>query len=183
MAGQCLSSATRRVRRASTIGRAAAIVCSMVTLTLQPARAAEPSAPLSAQLGLEEAQRPVSERPGWRPARKIVVRNLQLPGIQYLQSSAPDVQFVVTDTTEAAIENARGADAVIGWCDARILKAGPQIRWIQFLYAGVESCVSVPAVRDGAVLLTNMQRVQAPIGRTDGSQESPRAHARAGVRS
>ena len=132
-------------------------------LALQSTQAAEPSPPLSAQLGLEEAPRLVSERPGWHRPHKIVVRNLQFPGVEYLQSSAPDVQFVVTDTIEAAIEHGRDADAVIGWCDARLLQAGPQIRWIQFLYAGVESCVSVPAVRDGTVLLTNMQRVQAPI--------------------
>ena len=105
----------------------------------------------------------MSERPGWHRPKKIIVRNLQFPGVDYLQSSAPGAQFVVTDTIDAAIEQARDADAVIGWCDARLLQAGSRIRWIQFLYAGVESCVSVPAVRDGTVLLTNMQRVQAPI--------------------
>lgn len=132
-------------------------------LSSQPARSADGSAPLSVELGLEEAARPVSERPGWRRPKKIVVRNLQFPGIEYLQSSAPGAQFIVTETIESAIEQARDADAVIGWCDARLLQAGPQIRWIQYLYAGVESCVSVPGVRDGTILLTNMQRVQAPI--------------------
>lgn len=151
-------------RRVTVIARQIlAIVCSLVVLPLQPVRAAEPGAALSVELGLEEAARPVSERPAWRRPHKIIVRNLQLPGIEYLQSSAPGVQLVVTDTIDAAIEQARDADAVIGWCDARLLQAGPQIRWIQFLYAGVESCVSVPGVRDGTVLLTNMQRVQAPI--------------------
>jgi phosphoglycerate dehydrogenase-like enzyme len=139
------------------------IACSIVALAWQPLRASDLAAPLSAELGLQEAAHPVSERTDWRPPRKIVVRNLQFPGVEYLQSSAPGVQFVVTETIEAAIEQARDADAVIGWCDARLLQAGPRIRWIQFLYAGVESCVSVPAVRDGTVLLTNMQRVQAPI--------------------
>lgn len=139
------------------------ICCSILALGVQPLHAADLAAPLSAELGLQEAAHPVSERPGWRPPRKIVVRNLQFPGIEYLQSSAPGVQFVVTDTIEAAIAEARDADAVIGWCDARLLQAGPRIRWIQFLYAGVESCISVAEVRDGTVLLTNMQRVQAPI--------------------
>jgi phosphoglycerate dehydrogenase-like enzyme len=152
-----------RRRVPSMMGQSLAIVCSVVTLSLQPVRSADLSAPLSVELGLEEAARPVSERPGWRRPHKIVVRNLQFPGIEYLQSSAPGVQFVVTDTIESAIEQARDADAVIGWCDARLLQAGSQIRWIQFLYAGVESCVAVPGVRDGTVLLTNMQRVQAPI--------------------
>jgi phosphoglycerate dehydrogenase-like enzyme len=146
-----------------TIRQIVAIIYVCVLLPAQPAHSAEPVAPLSAELGLQEAARPVSERPGWHRPGKIVVRNLQFPGVEYLQSSAPGVQFVVTDTIEAAIEQARDADAVIGWCDARLLQAGPRIRWIQFLYAGVESCVAVPAVRDGTVLLTNMQRVQAPV--------------------
>jgi phosphoglycerate dehydrogenase-like enzyme len=135
----------------------------LAALRLPVVRAADAGAPLSAQLGLEQAPRPVRERPGWQRPHKIIVRDLQFPGIEYLQATAPRVEFVVTDTIEAAIASARDADAVIGWCDARLLQAGPRIRWIQFLYAGVESCVSVPAVRDGTVLLTNMQRVQSPI--------------------
>lgn len=142
--------------------RVVTFVASMMLL-LAPALAADVVAPLSSQLGRDEAPRRVSERPGWQRPQKIVVRNLQFPGIAYLQAVAPDVQFVVTETIEAAIDSAHDADAVIGWCDARLLQAGPQIRWIQFLYAGVESCVSVPAVRDGSVLLTNMRRVQSPI--------------------
>jgi phosphoglycerate dehydrogenase-like enzyme len=126
-------------------------------------QSADQSASLSAQLGLQEGEKPVEQRAGWRPPRKIIVRNLQFPGAEYLRATAPNVQFIVTDTIDAAIQQASDADAVIGWCDARLLKAGPRIRWIQFLYAGVESCVSVPEVRDGTVLLTNMQRVQAPI--------------------
>src|SRR5262245_50331710 len=106
-------------------------------LILPPLHAADVATLLPAELGLQQAAHPVSERPGWRPPRKIVVRNLQFPGIEYLQSSAPGVQFVVTDTIEAAIAQARDADAVIGWCDARLLQSGPRIRWIQFLYAGV----------------------------------------------
>jgi len=139
------------------------IALSLLLLSVPPVHSAEPGAPLATELGLQEAAHPVGERPGWRRPQKIIVRNLQFPGIEYLQASAPGAQFVVTDTLEAAIAQARDADAVVGWCDARLLQAGPRIRWIQFLYAGVESCVSVPAVRDGTVLLTNMQRVQAPI--------------------
>jgi D-2-hydroxyacid dehydrogenase (NADP+) len=119
--------------------------------------------PLAAQLGLEEGNQPVKERAGWRVPRKIIVRNLQFPGADYMQTAAPGVRFVVADTIEAAIAQARDADAVIGWCDGRILQAGRNIRWIQFLYAGVESCVAVPEVRERGVLLTNMQRVQSPI--------------------
>jgi phosphoglycerate dehydrogenase-like enzyme len=156
-----------RPRTRATTRRLLAAICSTVVpllaTQLAQSQSADQSASLAAQLGLQEGEKPVEQRAGWRPPRKIIVRNLQFPGAEYLHATAPNVQFIVTDTIDAAIRQASDADAVIGWCDARLLEAGPRIRWIQFLYAGVESCVSVPEVRDGTVLLTNMQRVQAPI--------------------
>lgn len=140
--------------------------CCMLALaaTALPCRAAgESPKPLVAELGLEESAQRVDQRPGWSRPRKVIVRALQFPGVERLQSAAPEVQFVVVDTLQDAIAQASDADALVGWCDARILAAGPNIRWIQFLYAGVESCVDVPVVRERGVLLTNMQRVQSPI--------------------
>lgn len=154
-----------RSRTMPTTRQLLAAIWSTVGLILatQHAHSADHGVVLSDQLGLQEGETPVARRAGWQQPRKIIVRNLQFPGVEYLRATAPNAQFVVTDTLEAAIQQASDADAVIGWCDAKLLKAGPRIRWIQFLYAGVESCVSVPQVREGTVLLTNMQRVQAPI--------------------
>jgi len=131
-----------------------------------PAASDNPVPALVAELGLEEAAQRVDQRAGWRRPRKIVVRAeefVSFPGVEWLQPVAPGVQLVAVDKVEVAVEQARDADAVIGWCDARILAAGPRIRWIQFFYAGVENCVAVPAVRDRNLLLTNMQRVQSPV--------------------
>jgi phosphoglycerate dehydrogenase-like enzyme len=124
---------------------------------------------LVTELGLEEAGQRVDQRAQWRRPRKIIVRADEFirattfPGLEWLQPAAPDVRLVAVKTVEEAIEQARDADAVLGWCDARILAAGPRIRWIQFFFAGVENCVSVPAIREGSVLLTNMQRTQSPV--------------------
>lgn len=116
-----------------------------------------------AELGLQESAQRADQRPGWRKPRKIIVRPIEFPGIEFLQPTAPGVRFVVADKVEDAITQARDADAVIGWCDARIFDAGPRIRWVQFLFAGVESCVSVPELRERDLLLTNMQRTQSPV--------------------
>src|SRR5215510_12074217 len=70
------------------------VVCSIVALGSQPLAAADLRVPFSPELGLQEAAHPVSERPGWRPPHKIVVRNLQFPGVEYLQAAASGVQFV-----------------------------------------------------------------------------------------
>ncbi len=138
---------------------------------MPPVRAASdipdnPVAALVTELGLEEAAQRVDQRAGWHRPRKIIVRAeelLQFPGVRWLQTVAPGVQLVAVDKIEDAVEQAHDADAVIGWCDTRILAAGPHIRWIQFIYAGVESCVAVPALRQRDLLLTNMQRTQSPI--------------------
>lgn len=130
---------------------------------------AQPVPPIVAELGLKETPQRIDRRAGWRRPRKIIVRASEFiratsfPSIRWLQQAAPGVQLVAVDTLEEAIAQAPDADAIIGWCDARLLKAGPQIRWIQYLFAGVEDCVAVPAMRERKVLLTNMQRTQAPV--------------------
>jgi phosphoglycerate dehydrogenase-like enzyme len=146
-----------------------AACCSLTVAAAMPDRAEAGDTPipeLVAELGLEETAQRADQRADWSRPRKIIVRADELvsfPGVEYLQSVAPGVQFVPASTIEDAVGQARDADAVIGWCDARILAAGPHIRWIQFPYAGVESCVAVPAVRDRDLLLTNMQRVQSSV--------------------
>ena len=52
---------------------------------------------------------------------------------------------------------------MIGLCTAEVLAAGKSIQWIQLLTAGVEQCVALPAVRERNILVTNMQRIGAPI--------------------
>jgi phosphoglycerate dehydrogenase-like enzyme len=155
--------------------RAACCVLSLAAVAGPAALAREAHVPgangsavsaLVAELGLVEDAQRVDERAGWRRPHKVLVRAdaaFGFPGIEWLQTAAPDVQLVAVDGIEEAVAHARDADAVIGWCDPSILAAGARIRWIQYLYAGVESCVAVPAVREGELLLTNMQRVQGPI--------------------
>jgi phosphoglycerate dehydrogenase-like enzyme len=112
--------------------------------------------------GLEQAATPVSERQGWRKPRRILVGSF-IPGIaEALQPSAPGIEFVVAKPGEIA-KQAPGVDAVIGFCTPELLAAGKAIRWIQLVTAGVESCVSIPAVRERDILVTNMQRIGGPI--------------------
>jgi phosphoglycerate dehydrogenase-like enzyme len=112
--------------------------------------------------GLEQAATPVSERPGWRKPKRILVGG-QIAGVaQALQSSAPGVEFIVAKPGEVA-RQAADVDAVIGMCTPEIIAAGKSIRWIQLVTAGVESCVSIPGVRERDILVTNMQRIGGPI--------------------
>lgn len=129
--------------------------------------AAEPTPPdaasLVARLGLQEAPEPVSERPGWRAPRKVLVPPVDADRLAWLQQAAPGVELVPVGSLEEAVAAAPHADAVIGMCDAGVIAAGPGIGWVQILSAGAERCVAVPALRDRGILLTNMQRVAGPV--------------------
>ena len=118
--------------------------------------AAESAAPdVVQQFGLEEAKTPVSERAGWRKPKKILV---SAGLVEALRSAAPGVDLVTT-----AGANAADIDAVIGSCDPRLIAAGKSIQWVHVMFAGVEQCVAVPAVRERNILVTNMQRISGPV--------------------
>jgi phosphoglycerate dehydrogenase-like enzyme len=127
-----------------------------------PADAASAKA-LVEHLGLVEAPAPVRERAGWAPPRKILVNPLVPDLVADLQAAQPKVRFLVAATPAEAEKLAKDADASLGWCTPEVLAAGRKLRWVQSYSAGVERCVAIPQVQAGGVLLTNMQRVAAPV--------------------
>jgi phosphoglycerate dehydrogenase-like enzyme len=145
-------------------------VAAIVTCVLGTATADSPAPPPSAEvealitrLGLEESATPVRERPGWKRPDTIVVREAQPGMIAALQQVAPGVKLLAAGTPEQAATLARQADAVLGFCSAELIASGRDVRWIQAYSAGVEQCVSIPALREREILLTNMQRVAGPV--------------------
>jgi phosphoglycerate dehydrogenase-like enzyme len=113
--------------------------------------------------GLEESKVPVRERAAWTPPRKVLVWNRAPQLLSTLQSAAPGVELIPAANQAEAVKLVADADAVIGFCSEEVLEAGPRIRWVQVFGAGVEKCVSIPALRERGVLLTNMQRVAGPV--------------------
>ena len=124
---------------------------------------AEATRALVERLGLEESATPVRERAGWRRPRRILVWNLEPRLLPAIEAAAPGVEIVTAGDMAGAVTAVRDVDAVLGLCTTEVLAAGRDIRWIQAYSAGVERCVSVPAVRERNVLLTNMQRVAGPV--------------------
>jgi len=115
------------------------------------------------ELGLIEAPQPIRESPHWKRPERVVVREATPERLAWLGEVAPGVELISTASPAEAEALARDADVVLGYCTAEILDAGKNIRWIQFWFAGVEGCVSLPAVRSRDVLLTNMQKVAGPV--------------------
>lgn len=115
------------------------------------------------RLGLEEAATPVRERPGWRRPQQVLVWNVAPQAVPALQAAAPGVKLLLAKNAQEAVALAKHADAVLGFCSAEVLAAGPGIGWVQSFSAGVERCVAIPALRERDILLTNMQRVAGPV--------------------
>jgi phosphoglycerate dehydrogenase-like enzyme len=80
-----------------------------------------------------------------------------------MQAAAPGIEVVAAADREAAAREAADADAVIGECVAEVIQAGPKIRWVQRMYAGVERCVAIPAFAERGIVLTNMQKVAGSV--------------------
>lgn len=117
---------------------------------------------LIAELGLQEAADPVRDTPGWRKPTRVLLRFTTPEQLAALQEVAPGVELVAVGGGAEAREAAKTADAMLGFCDADVIEAGPNIRWVQSFSAGVENCLRSPAIRDRGILLTNMQRVLGP---------------------
>jgi phosphoglycerate dehydrogenase-like enzyme len=120
-------------------------------------------AALMQRLGLEESATPVRDSPDWRRPQQVLVWNVAPQAVPALQAAAPGVKLLLAKDAKEAVALAKDADAVLGFCSADVLAAGPEIRWVQSFSAGVERCVTIPALRERYILLTNMQRVAGPV--------------------
>ena len=149
-----------RILRHCLIITVAAQLCLPATLTAR--EAPDPGIDqLIERLGLRPADKPVRERAGWEKPARVIVRG-DAERVAALKAFAPGVELIAAPTADAAVAAAATADAVIGYCDESLLAAGPGIRWLQLPYAGAERCVSIPAVGERDVLVTNAQRVYGP---------------------
>jgi len=158
--------AHRRASRAlQSLALAAGLFCALSAVADSTAPAATPGSTraLIESLGLVESAAPVRERAGWAPPRKILVNPLVPELVDQLRAAAPKATFLSAATPAEAAKLAKDADASLGWCTPEVLAAGIKLRWIQSYSAGVERCVAIPQVQAGGVLLTNMQRVAAPV--------------------
>ena len=103
------------------------------------------------KFSLRESELPVREMPGWSPLQKVVV---EMPGnepwegrferLDFLQSVAPEVEFVPVKNLTDAIERGALDDAQatigLGCGPATIEAIGSQIHWIQSGSVGLDRC-------------------------------------------
>jgi phosphoglycerate dehydrogenase-like enzyme len=119
----------------------------------------EAGAAVISRYGLEEAATPANERRDWAPPRRIVT--VDTTAARLFRTAAPQAEVYVLPDPEAFAVLAE-ADVFIGLCDAEILDAAPNLKWIHALNAGVEVCAADPSLIERNVLVTNGQRLSGP---------------------
>ena len=118
-------------------------------------------ADLIEDFGIYEGPSPTKKDKGWTAPKKIVVPALMPARLRELKLIAPDVYFIPVKSAEEAAKEAVGADAVLGYCTADIVKANSKLRWIQVGHAGVEKDL-VPEVVKSDIAVTNLARLHGP---------------------
>ena len=153
---------------------AVATLCLMLGSTLLPhLAAAQPSqeaAALIEELGLREADKPLSENPNWQPKRVVVTfparLTTPLPGLEeQFQAAAGDMEIVFDKSGSflPAAELLEGTDAVVGVCAPPTLQAaGPQLLWIHNYFVGMDRCVGMSDSQRETMVFTNNKRLSGP---------------------
>lgn len=142
------------------------IIAAAVALILASTAAAQISIDeLISQSGLSEGRVPARDIPGWRGARKIMIARVGEDDLRALQELYPDTGFVRVsgEVGTSDIANASDVDAIVGVCDERLVAAATKLLWVQILSAGAERCLSIARVASGEIVLTNMQKMSAPV--------------------
>jgi phosphoglycerate dehydrogenase-like enzyme len=123
-----------------------------------PAAAAAPG--IAESLGVRIAAQPMRERAGWRTPQLILVSPVLHEQMAALRAAAPGVTLVSLDAATPA--QIAAADATIGVCTSEVLSQATHLQWIQWLGAGIESCVREPKLHERNPVLTNMQSTAGP---------------------
>jgi phosphoglycerate dehydrogenase-like enzyme len=119
---------------------------------------------LIAEAGLREGPVAMRDLDGWRSPRKIVIVDRFEQGMaDAVQGVADGVEIVSVGSVPEAVAAVADADAMIGYCSNDVVSAGKNLRWVQVGSSGVERCLTTPALADGSVVLTNMQKMSSPI--------------------
>lgn len=119
---------------------------------------------LIAEAGLREGTVASRDLERWRPPKKIVILDrFDLGFDTALQDGDGGVEFVSVGSISEAVDAVADADAIIGLCNENVVSAGKRLVWVQVGSAGVERCMNTPAIVDGSVVLTNMQKMSSSV--------------------
>ncbi|MGI9248043.1 MAG: D-2-hydroxyacid dehydrogenase [Woeseiaceae bacterium] len=118
---------------------------------------------LISQSGLTEGPVAARDLPRWNGASKILIVGFAGEAREILQALLPNTELVVASSESDALSKIVDVEAIVGSCSAPLVEAAKKLVWIQIYWSGAESCLGVPRVASGDVILTNMQKMSAPV--------------------
>jgi phosphoglycerate dehydrogenase-like enzyme len=149
-------------------------VFAMTLLLAIPTFAATAPAPeasaLIEELGLKASPMPISNQPGWKP-RRVIVLMIPMMGLssplykEQLQSAAGKVElvFVEPGSTKMSPELLATVDGIIGICTPALLKqAGPDLLWIHNYTVGMDFCKGFQEKQLETIVFSNNKRLSGP---------------------
>lgn len=148
------------------IRAAFAVLALLASVTAQAADVKE----VITRLRVPESATPLSARAGWQAPRKVVLLAWSAQWnsrIADLQAAVPSsLRIVSARSPQEAVREVADADAIVGFnpevCDAQILDAAKQLRWLQSLSAGIELCAAGAAAKKQNLVMSNMRGVDSP---------------------
>jgi phosphoglycerate dehydrogenase-like enzyme len=144
----------------------------LAALMLPATHAAAPAADVAATLarhGIQPHATPARSASGWRVPPKLLLLQIGQRSVDpaQLRAAARGVEVIVATDMASARAAAAEADVIVGHnpeiCDAGIINAARQLRWLASLSAGVELCMEVPAVKAKRFTVTNMRGIDSPV--------------------
>jgi phosphoglycerate dehydrogenase-like enzyme len=150
------------------LSRRCAIACILLG-TAVPGLAASDVAATLTRYGAQEYPAAAREDARWRQPRKILLLQFgqRWGQMEEFRAAAGKAELVIANNPSAAIAAAADADVIMGSnpeiCDARIINAARQLRWLASFSAGVENCMELPAIKARSLMVTNMRGVDSPV--------------------
>lgn len=116
---------------------------------------------LKDELGVQSGWTVASKLPAWT-ANPTVLVNLGRSYAAGLDEVVPGIDVIEVSSVSEAMLHALRANVILGFCDAELLEAAPNLSWVFVFHAGVERCPLTERLAKGDVVVTNFQKLASP---------------------
>ena len=114
------------------------------------------------QSGVRPGSVAVRELPRWAGSGKIVIRDREGVAAE-IKRRHPELEVIAVASRAEAHRHMNDAIVLVGYCAPELVAAAPDLVWAQIYSAGAERCFTADRIRNGDVLLTNMQKMDSPV--------------------
>ena len=148
-----------------------AVILLLMSVSAEAVETGPATQALIEQLGLDEADKPVRESPGWKRPEQIVVmipewlKDVREELLEAVEKVSDDIDIVTVSGQEFTGEERavlEEAEVILGYCSPRLIRTAKKLRWLQHFSTGVDRCALSPAAQGADFILTNAQHTAGP---------------------